>query len=648
MPSRPRRPRAAIDNIDNVESFCHRQGQSTRPPLHADGETRPAMTDDPRSDGCGPWNPGIVSQLPREYLPLETLFRAENVETGIAEAHELADFCGLPAYELVRLRAGRLAVHELLIRVTADLSVPDGTRYVDLGLNFRAIAGRILDGFIAPHLAELDELLDSIRRRAAALVARELHARLSPPAAPPAPPPAPRSVLARLGLRRAAPAARAPADSAEERIARALAGWNRRADAPGDAFERACCRALATAVSAVQRRHGALPGDAALLGRIAVTLISNGHGSDAIGDAIEPYVEQAVVREGYQRLPRQARPVVMNVKGASASGKSTTRPLERALAKRLDIPWTHFALISPDIWRKFLLDYDSLGNAYKYAGTLTGHEIEIVDRKLDGYMARKAAAGRMSHLLIDRFRFDSFVPEGSGDEHGRLLTRFGHLVYMFFMITPPADTVERAWLRGLEVGRYKAVDDLLDHNVEAFTGMPNLFFTWALRTDKRVHCEFLDNSVAKGSVPRTVAFGWNGELNVLDVPRMLDVERFRKVNVDARCPAEVLPDAEMAPEKNTGFLRQCARRIPVLRFADAASGAVYAQLERGEWTWCDEARLERAMSSPDVRAGLEAIGIARRPRDARTGTAPPALRAEHAHTMGAWGARRDTAAAVPR
>ncbi len=58
------------------------------------------------------------------------------------------------------------------------------------------------------------------------------------------------------------------------------------------------------------------------------------------------------------------------------------------------------------------------------------------------------------------------------------------LSHMFFVITPPDATVERAWQRGLKFGRYKAVDDLLDHNVEAFTGMPNLSFTWALRTRK--------------------------------------------------------------------------------------------------------------------------------------------------------------------
>src|SRR5205823_11128626 len=134
-----------------------------------------------------------------------------------------------------------------------------------------------------------------------------------------------------------------------------------------------------------------------------------------------------------------------------------------------------------------------------------GHEIEIIDKKLDRHMAMKTARGETSHLLIDRFRFDSFV---EGREPTRLLTRFGDLVYMFFMITPPEMTVERAWTRGLKVGRYKAVEDILAQNVEAYSGMPELFFMWALIGSKRVHYEFLDNSVPEGFPPQTAAFGW--------------------------------------------------------------------------------------------------------------------------------------------
>jgi hypothetical protein len=76
------------------------------------------------------------------------------------------------------------------------------------------------------------------------------------------------------------------------------------------------------------------------------------------------------------------------------------------------------------------------------------------------------------------------VPAPEGYESTRLLTRFGDLVYMFFMITPPEMTVERAWTRGLKVGRYKAVDDLLAHNVEAYSGIQR-FHRW-IHTDKRI------------------------------------------------------------------------------------------------------------------------------------------------------------------
>jgi hypothetical protein len=169
----------------------------------------------------------------------------------------------------------------------------------------------------------------------------------------------------------------------------------------------------------------------------------------------------------------------MNTKGASAAGKSTLRPKQQQLADKLDTSWADYAVISPDYWRKYLIDYTALGADYKYAAMLTGHELTMIDRKLDQYMAEKAAAGTMPHLLIDRFRFDSFDTNAEGGYQSNLLTRFGDVVYLFFVITAPSQTVERAWNRGLSTQRYKAVDDLLYHNIEAFTGIPDLFFSWS-------------------------------------------------------------------------------------------------------------------------------------------------------------------------
>jgi hypothetical protein len=313
------------------------------------------------------------------------------------------------------------------------------------------------------------------------------------------------------------------------------------------------------------------------------------------------------------------------------------RRLQRELARELGLDWADFALISPDIWRKYLLDYDSLGEARKYAGTLTGNELRIIDQKLDRYMAQKAEQGRISHLLIDRFRFDSFAEEEGGEEGVRLLTRFGALVYMFFMITPPVATVERAWHRGLEVGRFKAVDDLLDHNVEAYAGMPRLFFTWALRRDKQVHYEFLDNSVPAGERPRTVAFGWNDAMTILDVGRLLDVERFRKIDTAAKAPAEVHPDpSALAPESNTAFLLRCGRMIRQITLADHPTGRIYARIEAGTVAGVDPEALALAMEDHDTRVALLALapGI----REAKPWHEPRFFGSEEqAHTIGRWG-----------
>lgn len=593
------------------------------------------MTIEQLSAEHGPWHPGLESEIPREYLALSTMFKAENVSTSISKAHELSDYCSLPPTELVAFRADRLIVHEVLIHVTTTISVPDGGDYEDLGRNFREITSTILNRYVAPHRAELAERFDRFRDAASASIKREIARSFAEP----------RSSgeersshwLGRLlgadkRQNRARPAENDPA----ERDRSIALEWRKQAKAATDPLDAACFDALHRIATGIMNRHDRLVGDRALLAELALTLVSNGYGSEVIGDAITPFVQEAISREGYNRLPPQQQPVVMNVKGASASGKSTMRPLQRALARKLNFRWEEFALISPDIWRKFLLDYTSLNGAYKYAAMLTGHELEVIDQKLDRRMKAKAASGEISHLLIDRFRFDSFVPEFGGKGSDRLLTRFGDLVYMFFLITPPEMTVERAWKRGLKVGRYKAVEDLLAHNVEAFAGMPELFFTWALAAGKRVHYEFLDNSVPEGQPPRTVAFGWNGEMTILDVKSMLDIERFRKINIRANGPDEVYRGNNLAPECNTDFLRRCVRWIPVINFASCKTGAVYARVEQGKWVWRDDQGLADALNDPDTRVGLDVIAPKIADLETEVRECPANLQLEKVYTIGSW------------
>jgi hypothetical protein len=591
------------------------------------------------SEALGPWNPGITSEIPERFLPLATVFRSENVMTPLGQARELADFTGMAPQELVRFRPERLIVHEVLIRVMGALSVPDGKVYEDLGINFRRMTGTIMSKYVAPVRSSILSGYHAEMNLAEARIGDELARALDgkPRGTSDANKP---GLLARVFGLGEGKATRQPACSAAQREATAIARWQQQATRAETALERGVFAALAGMAGAVTGRRGRLVGDRDLLVQLALTIFSNERGSQCIGEQIEPCVVQAAHGEGFKLLPARDKPVIMNVKGASAAGKSTLRPLQRKLAEALKLDWTDFALISPDIWRKYLLDYDSLGEATRYAGSLTGHEIEIIDAKLDEYMAGRAARAELPHLLVDRFRFDSFSVSPNEADGGRLLTRFGDRVYMFFVITPPDATVERAWGRGNKFGRYKAVDDLLYHNVEAFTGMPQLFLTWARSPGKEVHFEFLDNSVPQGTRPRTIAFGCNDEMNLLDVKFLLDVDRFRKINVEARSAQEVYPDADgMAAGNNTGFLEQVVRNIDHVRLAEHGSGRIYAWLDHGRVNAVDPAACRKALENNELRAAIEKVipELAGDLNDIEVRKG--ALDLAEIHTLGAWGGR---------
>ncbi len=587
----------------------------------------------------GPWNPGIQSQIPAHLRHYCTIFRPENVFTSLADAEEMRDLTGLDFTELVTFQPRRLALHEVLIRVTADLSVPDGSRIEDLGINFRQMTGVLLNRCIEPRMSEIDAIYDAAKRRLSEIVTNEL-AGLDAAAADStsALPTAKREFLS-FFKRARAPAAVADSDVRDP--GQLIATWGAKAHSLPAGAEQAAYRALSTVVSALLIRHGSVWGSRQLIASLVTDMACNHFGSDEIGRLIEPWMIHAAEIEGYSLLPRQEQPVVMNTKGPSASGKSTLRPLQKTLAGDIGVTWSEFALISPDIWRKQLIDYDSLGPVFRYAASFTGEELQIIDQKLDRYMARKAGRGHMSHLLIDRFRFDSFAPD-SNEAGSNLLTRFGQIVYLFFVITPPASLVERAWNRGLEFGRYKAVDDTLAHSVVAYSGMPQLFFTWIQRTDKRVHFEFLDNSVRLGERPRTIAFGWNDTLNVLDVKCALDVERYRRVDVNATAPELLYSDQSvLAPENNTGFLKQCIDKFREINIADQHTGRIYLRIVSGKPVWADREALERAASNPDTRAGVLAMAPAAFDRALAAPDRPMHLSeiagAKQARTLGRWG-----------
>lgn len=598
----------------------------------------------------GPWNPGLLSDIPRAYLGLSTILRQEHVSTSLEEVLELRSLTGLEFRELVAWRPQRLMVHELLVRITADLLVPAGDRVEDLGIHFRRMADQLLAGGIEASLPAFEALHSGCSQALDARLSVWMGMLTDDPSVAPAP--VQMGFWSRLLGRSSAGSGRAVPESIadggvhsdwdnEERV---FARWAEMSVAAVDSADRIGLRALLRIAAMARAKLGGLAAQQDLVRRLAHRMALNELASDAIGEAVGQQVHGLAATLGFVLLPAQPQPVVLNTKGSSASGKSTLRLQQRELVRRMGLAWEDFAVISPDIWRKYLLDYDSLGEAAIYAGSLTGLELELIDRKLDRYMAHKAEQGRMTHLLIDRFRFDSFALDS--DEAGsNLLTRFGHQIFMFFMVTPPHETVVRAWHRGLEFGRFKPVDDLLAHNVEAYTGMPELFFTWALNTEKVVHFEFLDNSVPKGQRPKTMAFGCNGHLVLLDPMGFMQIDRYRHINLQARSAEAVYPaDLSEAPMQYTHFLKACLQRIPRVDLASPSTGEVYAQFECGQLRAVEPRLLREALSASTLRAGVSAAAPVLRPWLEESVTTPAPLPHPKAvasaltqQTLGVWG-----------
>ncbi|MDE2209169.1 MAG: hypothetical protein KGJ99_05535, partial [Betaproteobacteria bacterium] len=234
--------------------------------------TRPPA---PEDLPLGPWNPGIRSEVPEALREQYTILRPDNVYTGIAKARELRDLTGLGIGELVAFRPQRLALHELLIRVTADLSVPDGSRIEDLGINFRRITGRILARHVEPRMGDIVSIYDGARRDLAERIGREI-ARAMPDSSAstgPATPPPAFSRLRRLIAREHLPAA--PVEPDDVAQARRVAEWRTGAREASTDIERAAYRALAKLMSAIVIRHGRIWGGRDLIASLAVDLACN-------------------------------------------------------------------------------------------------------------------------------------------------------------------------------------------------------------------------------------------------------------------------------------------------------------------------------------------------------------------------------------
>jgi len=130
-------------------------------------------------------------------MPLVTLYRPENALIDYQNVKAASEFCGLDLKELVSLRLERLILHELLIRVTGTLTVPDGPNYEELGINLRGMVSTIYD-HIEQHLPKLKAKFAAFEKE----VEATLRAALAPALELPPPPPEEERTITNSGSHR--------------------------------------------------------------------------------------------------------------------------------------------------------------------------------------------------------------------------------------------------------------------------------------------------------------------------------------------------------------------------------------------------------------------------------------------------------------
>jgi hypothetical protein len=531
------------------------------------------------------WNPGIESEIPAEYRELETIYNPANVFTTISQVNELAAETGLAPEELISFRPHRLALHELIVRITADIVVREGEMEEDLGINFRTIARHIFSKYIIPGLMQMEHGFDTMRTRIEDLTTQELKAVLFQKVLAKTAKPSFWSSL--LGAKPKSPVT-AP-QSRQEREFELINSYKQSGLCASDELPAAVYRSLYRVLGSIATSRGFIGNDPEYLKNICVRHACNYLGSREIGRKVGALVDEAIAAEGYERIADAEIPILISLKGASAAGKSSLRPMLSEMMTELGFEEHGYGTISPDIWRRMLLDYDALGESYKYAGRFTSHEVNIIDTKLDHYIRAKAEHRHsIPHLMVDRFRFDSFASEKITRVLHKTYVRYIDTMYMYFVVTPPEATVERGWERGLVRGRYKAVEDFLGHCIEAYAGMPKLLFKWLASEKPRYFFEFLDNSVAKGVYPELIARGTQGKMQIYRPRSLIDIERFQRINVLATNPQQVAAAPEqLTVANNLGFLRQCITKIKLIEFIDENSDTSFLTIRSGSFEISD-------------------------------------------------------------
>lgn len=216
--------------------------------------------------------------------------------------------------------------------------------------------------------------------------------------------------------------AAAPAEPADRREHRVIAGCEAAGRSAEDPPHRAVYNSLYRILGAIQATRGSLGSDEDLLACLVVQHVCNRYGSRLVGQAIAPLVDAAIEREGYTRVPDREAPVLISLRGASAAGKSSLRPvikqimreqvarvLHNTYARYVETMYMYFVVTPPEEtvergWQRALER-----GRYKAVEDFLGHSVEA-HTGMPKILFKWLAYTRPEH----RYHFlDNSVPKGT-------------------------------------------------------------------------------------------------------------------------------------------------------------------------------------------------------------------------------------------
>jgi len=127
-------------------------------------------------------------------------------------------------------------------------------------------------------------------------------------------------------------------------------------------------------------------------------------------------------------------------------------------------------------------------------------------------------------------------------------------------------------------------------------------------------------------------------MNILDLTCLLDIDRYRNINIEAQTPAAIYarPSSRYVA-KNPEFLKQCLRRIPTIIFAEQQTGQIYARIANGKLTHWNSRVYQLAVRDDDTRAAFESVAAPARRESSTSLDDNDWLDPHQSLTLGEWG-----------